>query len=31
MKIGAFIAGADFLIGGGVTAASFYGPLKPEA
>lgn len=27
---GAFITGADFLIDGGVTAAYFYGPLKPD-
>lgn len=25
----AFITGADFLVGGGATAAYFYGPLKP--
>ena len=27
---GAFITGSDFLIDGGVTAAYFYGDLKPE-
>ena len=28
---GAFITGADFLIGGGATDPYFYGPLRPEA
>ena len=28
---GAFITGADFLIGGGATASYFYGPLRPDA